>query len=121
MRDYIDIGPNPADETLCYDVQSSAKEQQSECRAFITAIRRKLGEEVGSARLAIKGNPHDFGTYYEVVCYYDDNDEEGMNYAFKCESDAPSTWAEVGMTVFRDDELGRVVTHIHYSSNVEEN
>ena len=58
-----------------------------------TLIRRALGEEPGSAHLAIKGNAHDFGYYYSVVCYFDDLDEEA--YAYRCEDEAPSRWDHV--------------------------
>ena len=94
MRDYIDIGSAPCEED-CVQVTKEGDYVQAmreECKRFIAAIRSKLGPEVGSAQLRVKGNPHDFGTYYEVVCYFDSEDEEGMDYAFRCESDAPSTW-----------------------------
>jgi len=93
MRDYIDIGSSPAEED-CAQVGTPDYQQRAraECTRFIELIRRTLGEEPGSAHLAIKSNPHDFGTYYEVVCYFDDNDEEGMKYAFRCEAEAPVRW-----------------------------
>lgn len=81
MRDCIEIGSAPCDEE-CVQVTRDgdyAPAMRAECKRFIDVIRKKLGDEVGSARLAIKGNPHDFGTYYEVVCYFDSEDEEGMD------------------------------------------
>ena len=51
-----------------------------------------IGEEPEGTRLTIKANPHDFGTYYEVVCYFDDEDEEAARYAFRCEAEAPDEW-----------------------------
>lgn len=66
----------------------------AEGRRFIEAIRRKLGPEPEGARLAIKGFPHDFGTYYEVVCWYDPDRETSAVYAYDCERDAPATWDE---------------------------
>ena len=94
MRDYIDIGGNPPDEPLFFDISGSPDQQKSECRAYIHAIRQTLGQEPEGAQLKIKGNPHDFGTYYEVVCYYDTEDEEAAAYAFRCESDSPMNWPE---------------------------
>ena len=94
MRDKIEIGPVPCDED-CQQVGSvdydpiRAKE---ECQRFIRNIRHVLGEEPEGAHLGISSNPHDFGNYYEVVCWYDDCLEEALNYAFKCESDSPTTW-----------------------------
>lgn len=89
MRDYIDIGSTPANEDCeqlgpNYDAQKARKE----CRAFIHQILRELGPEPEGANLAIKSNPHDFGTYLEVVCYFDDKNEKARNYAFRCEDTA---------------------------------
>jgi hypothetical protein len=71
------------------DYQRRARE---ECARFIELIRQHLGQEPEGARLAVKSNPHDFGTYYEVVCWYDEGSEEARKYAFRCESDAPARW-----------------------------
>lgn len=92
-RDYIDIGPTPADEP-CEQLGPNYDESKAkaECRRFIEVIRKALGPEPEGARLSIKANAHDFGTYHEVVCYFDTDNEKAAEYAFKCESDAPSRW-----------------------------
>ena len=95
MRDFIDIGPTPAAED-CQQVGAPSYDPvaaRKECFRFIDLIRKTLGTEPGSAQLAVKSNPHDFGSYLEVVCYYDDQDSVGEAYAFKCESSAPENWA----------------------------
>jgi|SRR6516164_1560263 len=92
-RDYLTIGSSPCDES-CAQVGSSNYEvrYRKEMTVFINQIRRECGPEVGSARLGIKGFPHDFGTYHEVVCYFDDTDVEGIEYAFKVERETPAQW-----------------------------
>lgn len=95
MRDYMEIGPSPCDEP-CVSVgepnyYTRAKE---ECTRFIELIRKKLGPEPSSAQLKVKSNPHDFGTYLEVVCEFNEHDEEGREYACLCESTAPRTWQD---------------------------
>jgi hypothetical protein len=93
MRDYISIGPSPCDEDCAQAGTSGYHEQaMKECKAYLHQIRREFGEEPVGARLAVKPFPHDFGTYYEVVCYFEDS-EEAAEYAFKCECPAP-TWDE---------------------------
>ena len=96
-RDYIDIGSGPAYEE-CAQVGSPdyAQRARSECNRFIELIRRKLGPEPEGAQLSIKSNPHDFGSYYEVVCYYEIDNEAATQYAFRCESDAPANWDDPG-------------------------
>lgn len=92
----MEIGSAPCDED-CVQVNKEGDyhdAMKAECRRFLELVRKKLGPEPPGARLAIKSNPHDFGTYYNVVCYFDDLDDEARAYAFRCESDAPRTWAD---------------------------
>lgn len=102
-RDWIDIGSSPPDED-CAQLGSDGyyDQAQKECRAYIGLLRRTLGNEPLCARLAIKSNPHDFGTYLSVVCYYNTENVETENYAFRCESEGPDNWDESAR-----QELGR--------------
>ncbi len=93
-RDYVSIASAPYDED-CVQVEPTGAyigPMKAECRRFLELIRKKLGPEPEGASLGIKSNPHDFGTYCEVVCYYDTENEEAAAYAFRCESEAPKTW-----------------------------
>ncbi len=45
------------------------------------------------ARLSIRSNPHDFGTYLSVVCYFDHRKQTSIDYAFRCET-GPHFWDE---------------------------
>ena len=97
--DWLEIGGTPADEKCeqcgpLYDARHAKKE----CRAFQEAIEKKLGPPPEGAFFKIRSNPHDFGTYHELAVYFDPSNEEAQSYAYKVESDAPTTWAEVGMT-----------------------
>ena len=93
MRDYIEIGPSPCGES-CVQLgeENYPTRARAECNRFIQLIREVLGTEPSGARLAVKGHPHDFGTYYEVICYYDPENQAALEYAFRCESDSPETW-----------------------------
>jgi len=96
MRDYIDIGSAPYDEH-CVQVQPGVDylpAMREECKRFIKRIREVHGDEPDSAELAIKSNPHDFGTYLAVVCYYWEDDEEALAYAIKCQDEMPSRWED---------------------------
>jgi hypothetical protein len=98
MMDFVNIGSAPYGED-CVQVgeEDYVRKSRIECRAFIKAIRKKLGPEVGTAKLCMKTFPHDFGNYVEVCCRYNGYDKEGEDYAFLCESSSPQTWEEVGM------------------------
>lgn len=96
QREYISIGSTPAEESCeCVGPNCDYDKMRAECRRFIDAIRVTLGPEPDGAQLRVKGFPHDFGTYYEVVCYYEEENETAVDYAFRCESDAPLTWPAV--------------------------
>lgn len=88
MRDFLYISPVPADED-CAQVGQDNYSQRAivECKAFIDQIRRAYGEEPGSARLRVKSNPHDFGTYYEVIVEFDDQSVVEQDYAYDIEGD----------------------------------
>ena len=51
-----------------------------------------LRERWPEAHFAIKSFPHDFGTYREVVVYYDTDDNDPI--AYEVEANLPKTWDE---------------------------
>lgn len=94
MKDYLTLGPNPADEE-CVQVGNPDyyKLAKAECQRYIELIRNIIGPEPFGAALIIKSFPHDFGSYMEVCCVYDDEIEEATEYAYKCEGESPTKWA----------------------------
>lgn len=108
-RDYIDIGSSPCEED-CAQVGSPDYERRArtECARFIELIRKTLGPEPEGAHLAVRSNPHDFGVYYEVVCFFQDDDEEAKKYAFRCQDDAPTRWDTNGAEPARQSRLVEV-------------
>lgn len=107
MVETIDLGPAPASEDCVqlgvdgYEIKANA-----ECSAYINQLRRIYAAahngEQPPCRLRIKANPHDFGTYYEVVASFKDTDEAATNAAFWLENNSPLTWDEEAL-----QELGR--------------
>lgn len=86
MKDYIDIGPTPVNED-CEQLGPNYNPVQArkECKIYIAQLKRVYGEPPFGASYKIQSNPHDFGVYYEVVCVYDDNEDEAREYAYKVE------------------------------------
>jgi len=90
--DYISIGSSPCDEKCAQVGESNySTKGRAECRAYANQLRRTYGEEPAGAVISTKGFPHDFGTYYEVVCYFEEGNEKAQEYAFKLEEGA-SCW-----------------------------
>lgn len=96
MRNYAPLGPTPCDEP-CAQVGTHGYRERAlrECNLYAELIRTALGPEPEGAKLAAKSFSHDFGQYYEVVCWFDDAFPESIDYAFRCESDAPTTWENI--------------------------
>jgi hypothetical protein len=93
MQDFIMLGAAPVDEPCAQLGQHGSYDKvKDECRRCIHRLRQKFGAEPLGARFAIKSFAHDFGTYYEVVCLFDTDDEEAAHYAYRCEVDLPATW-----------------------------
>ena len=95
IRDSLYIGESPWDES-CAQVGTDMYRSNAgkECRRFIEQIRNHYGSEPQGARLYIKSNPHDFGSYLSVECEFiwdpSEEDEEytpSQEYAFAIEGD----------------------------------
>lgn len=93
MRDFVSIGSVPADEE-CAQIGDAdyGPRSRRECFAFIAQLRRMFGPEPEGAELRMTGFAHDFGTYHEVLCWYEDGNTAAMDYAFNCEGGMPSVW-----------------------------
>jgi hypothetical protein len=89
----IELGPVPYEEQ-CQQLGPSydAAEAQRECTIYMMQLVRQHGAPPDGVRLRVKGFPHDFGFYYEVVVSFDSNDEKQAEYAYKLESDGPANW-----------------------------
>jgi len=93
MRDCLELGPTPCNENCAQvGIESYHVIAKQECQRYIDLIRKVVGPEPEGARLRIKSNPHDFGTYYEVACYFDDTNETAIDYAYHCEANLPANW-----------------------------
>lgn len=93
MRNFFTIGSSPIDEH-CVQVGAPDYHEKAipECKRFIELLRRVFGPEPPGARLAVKAFDHDFGSYHEVVCYFDTDILESVDYACRCECETPATW-----------------------------
>lgn len=94
-KDSIDLDGSPCDEDCAQLGEPGyAVRAMAECRQYIKAIVRKLGEPPEGCELRVRSNRHDFGTYHTVAVIFDDRNEKAMRYAFAVESDGPTEWTE---------------------------
>ena len=93
MRHYFSLGQTPSAEDCAQVGQPDYRRKAlAECERYIALIRETLGPEPEGAELTVKSFPHDFGTYYEVVIWFEPDAPAAVAYAERCEDDAPSTW-----------------------------
>ena len=55
-------------------------------------LERAFPNPPAGCHLAIKSCDHEFGTYKEVICYYDDESDESTKYAYNMENNTPENW-----------------------------
>lgn len=103
MRDYVELGSSPAEED-CVQLGSDDYYLRSrvECAIWAAQLRRAFSNMPDGIKLGIKGFNHDFGTYHEVVAYFDDSDEEASDFAWKMQDDAPAHWDEEALQDIKD-------------------
>jgi len=90
--EYIELGPTPWDES-CLQVGSDEYQMgwRDEANRYIDQLKKLFGNKlVGSMRFGIKKFPHDFGTYHDVVIFYNNIDEEEI--ALEIEEQLPRNW-----------------------------
>ena len=95
MHDFLSLGPTPSDEPCaCVGEDHYADRALAECKRFIALLRQTFGPEPAGAWLATKWFDHDFGQYGNVVCWFDTDITESIDYAYRCEEETPRTWEE---------------------------
>lgn len=107
-RDYFSLGSAPYAEE-CVSVnpdEDYLPAMRAECNRFIGVMRKIMGDEPPGAKLAIMSHSHDFGTYLDVVCYFDDQNELALDYAARCERDVPEFWPPAVPESWPDQVLG---------------
>ena len=96
MRDSISIGTSPcAEECVQVGTDNYLVKATKECNIFIRQLERKfpIPDDLKElVRYKITRNPHDAGTYLDVVVEYDVSSEEAQDYAFSIEENTPELW-----------------------------
>ncbi len=89
----IQIGSTPPEED-CAQVGAPDYTERvtEEANRYIELIRQKFGKEPDGAKLAVQPNCHDFGTYHQVVCYFELDNLDAERYALACEWYGPTDW-----------------------------
>ena len=93
MKDYLILGATPAGENCAQVGRDNYPEQvRREGHAYIAQLTRMFGEPPTGSRFSLKGFPHDFGTYHEVVVWFDDTLPSTIEFAYHVENNLPEEW-----------------------------
>lgn len=114
MRDTMYFSSTPNSEE-CSQLGDPNYERDSklECQALKAQLRRKFGPEPEGVRLYTKGNPHDFGTYYELQADYITDSEEAIEYVFGLDKDFPEFWDEEALQFLKENNYNvQLIAHI---------
>lgn len=102
-NEYLELGTTPADEE-CVQVSSSEDyigPMKVECRRYIDMLKKRF-PNCTNVQFSIKSCTHDFGTYYEVVVYYDDRNE---GEAYFIENNLPQLWSDSEVLTYTPDDI----------------
>ena len=99
MRDYLELGPSPSDEDCLQMGVATNEECKAECERFKRQLERliPIPERLPNVKYGVKFFPYDSdaGGYYEVVIYFDSNDELECEFVYESvESSIPRMWDE---------------------------
>jgi hypothetical protein len=95
MRDYLTLGPTPADEECAQlGAPEYAARARAECARFIALLGRKFSPPPPGVEFRILPQRHDFGTYYEAAVHFDAADAAQIAYAYAVEENLPRHWED---------------------------
>lgn len=96
--EYVDLSSSPLDEPAV-QVNPNVNyipEMKAECRRFAEQLRTIFPWAIEHGiEFVIKGNPHDFGTYYEVFARVDANNDKSLDLAYWMQDNLPLTWEDL--------------------------
>lgn len=95
MKQFLPIGCTPFDED-CTQVNPNVDykpKMQKECDVYKRQLSREF-KLIGDMKFAVKWETSDFGSYAEVVVYYNDKSEEESHLAYTIEKYSSSHWDE---------------------------
>ena len=97
MREFLELGTTPCNEECAQLGTYGFRERVlKECNVYKRQLQRvveSMGKPVPDGfELRIKSFTHDFGTYYEVVAFYEN--DEAAELAYELEAVLPESWDE---------------------------
>lgn len=96
------IGPAPLNEVV--PVARMGIRARRAAEVFARQLVRHLGPPPPGVRVTVDRVGDGQRTVYCAVCYYDDANERALEYAWRCEDEAPLEWDEIAQVELGDEE-----------------
>lgn len=96
MKEWLELGPVPSDE-VCEQVglsEYNPDKARKEVLVYQKQLETQFKDKLNLVKFGVKLFQHDFGPYYEVVVYYNSEDQEAVDAAFEIESSLPKNWTQ---------------------------
>ena len=115
MHNEITLGATPSNEP-CVSVTANGdyfQAMQAECGIFKRQlIRQFVCPDHVLAYFKLKTNPHDFGSYMEVILVFEDADLDSSEFANNVEENLPDVWDS---TARKEIELSEILRQYYGS------
>jgi len=94
--DYLYLSCTPSAEPCEQVPYKDPEKAKYECKVFISQLKRQFPEQTNQGLVGFKItlNPHDFGSYHDVIVMFMEDNEESVNAAYHIESNMPEYWDE---------------------------
>jgi hypothetical protein len=95
------IGPAPLNEMVPLAKKGRVVARKA-AEVFARQLLRQLGAPPPGVHVAVGRVRDGQRTVYCAVCFYDDADERALEYAWRCEDQAPLNWDEIARAELGD-------------------
>ncbi len=91
MRDFVEIGPTPWEESCAQSSEPDFRAKaRKETEVFRSQILRTFGQPPEGVELRIAWSPHEYAAYPELRIYFET--EAGAEWAYGVEGRTPPRW-----------------------------
>jgi len=90
-NNFFQLGTVPTNENHEY---YNKEKSYAECERLISQLRKEFGEEPIGVKLVIVEFPSEKGMYSMVICKFEEDKEDALNYASNINEKFPTNWKD---------------------------
>lgn len=93
MKDHMNIGPTPCNESCRQVGNDSFEEIQAESKKYVEKLMKYFNPQ--HCEIIVMTFQHDFGSYSEAVVQYETSEPNAVDEAITIENHTPQTWEQM--------------------------